>query len=75
MQPTSRILPAPFAAQGDLRMGSPVQFQDQGLSYKWRHFRCLTGAVLNNMRGKIERHGRDAAITGLDKLKPQARQL
>ena len=32
---------------------------------------CLTGAVLNNMRGKIGRHSLEDAITGLEKLKPQ----
>ncbi|PRW56177.1 Poly polymerase and DNA-Ligase Zn-finger region family [Chlorella sorokiniana] len=58
-------------AKGDLRLGSPVVFGDQGVSYKWRHFRCLTGAVLNNMRGKIGRHSLEEAITGLGKLKPQ----
>lgn len=58
-------------AKGDLRLGSPVVFGDQGVSYKWRHFSCLTGAVLNNMRGKIGQHSLGDAITGLNKLKPQ----
>lgn len=34
--------------------------------------RCLTAAVLNNMRGKVGRHGQEAAIIGLDKLRAQA---
>lgn len=40
------------------------------LSYKWRHWVCLSETVLKNMRGKIERISIGAALTGRDKLKP-----
>ncbi|PSC70344.1 zf-PARP-domain-containing [Micractinium conductrix] len=59
--------------KGELRLGSPVVFHD-AVSYKWRHWTCTTPAVLNNMAGKIGRHSVEAAITGMEDLKPQDRE-
>ncbi|KAL4448474.1 hypothetical protein ABPG75_005693 [Micractinium tetrahymenae] len=60
-------------AKGELRLGSPMVF-GEGVSYKWRHWGCITDLVLNNMRGKIERHGIDSALAGLEALRPEDRQ-
>lgn len=57
-------------SKGDLRLGSPMMF-GEGLSYKWRHWGCITNQVLRNMRGKFERHGIDAALAGREALRPE----
>ncbi|KAL4438198.1 hypothetical protein ABPG77_010559 [Micractinium sp. CCAP 211/92] len=57
-------------AKGELRLGSPLMF-GEGVTYKWRHWGCITKQVLNNMRGKIERHGADVALLGRDALRPE----
>ena len=65
----------PALPVGSAHMRAPCQHQaapSHGPSYL--RSRCLTSAVLNNMRGKVERHGLDAAITGLDKLRPKVRR-
>ncbi|KAL4448479.1 hypothetical protein ABPG75_005698 [Micractinium tetrahymenae] len=60
-------------AQGELRLGSPVGFGD-AVSYKWRHWACITEKVLSNIRAKVEEHGLDAALAGLNELRPEDQQ-
>ncbi|KAK1768890.1 zf-PARP-domain-containing protein [Phialemonium atrogriseum] len=56
--------------KGEIRLGSWVEVNDHG-GWKWRHWGCVSGLVIENIRDKIAKGEDDYdfdAIDGFDEL-------
>ncbi|KHJ35347.1 putative zf-parp type zinc finger protein [Erysiphe necator] len=43
--------------KGELRLGTWVDIPDRGGSWRWRHWGCVTGKILQNIRNTLDHNG------------------